>query len=786
MSPDQLRHIADVLESVVSRQAAGRSSYLADLARSDPGLARLVAAQLEDLEATVHSPRPSTSGGAPPPAAGDGDLPTWIGGYRVLERLGTGGMGAVYLAERRDEDFERRVAIKVMRAGFDLPEARRRFVSERQILADFDHPRIARLYDGGTTADGRPYLVMEHVDGRPIDRYCDEEGLGVRDRVRLMLEVCSAVRYAHSRLVVHRDLKPSNILVTRDGGVKLLDFGIAKLLDPASFALTVHATRDGRAPMTPHYASPEQVRGESITTAADVYSLGVVLYRLLAGRLPFRFESQRPLAILDTLERRDPTRPSAAVAAALDGRGGATGAGVTRPDVARPDDPAAPDPAEVPGAAGIAECMGIEGRDLVRQLRGDLDNVVLTALHRDPGRRYATVEQLGDDLERHLEGRPVRARQDSFFYRVGKFVGRHRWPTALIAVVVLSLLGVAGFAARQASVVAHERNLALHAKERAERSRAEAERARLAEAEVVDFMVELYRGVDADLRGEVPLTPRDLLDRGVARVEAELGARPQVQLRLVLVLARSYWSLGHFDAARDLFEDALGRLSQPDADFAPDLRVRALMGLGQVAVRQHALDEAETLFTEARRLLNRPGSGRADGAGEGEERAIAVANALASLHSLRGDPATAAAELRGVIERYGPPASLAGPPGATSAPGGRLVGSYINLCAVLSTSGAFTEALDACRVGVEGARAMPEEPPNLAAAIDNYAGALAHTRRLDEAREHFREALEIRRTELGEDHADTAHSFSNLGVVHYELGDFSRASALFARAADGL
>ncbi|MEM8996803.1 MAG: serine/threonine-protein kinase [Acidobacteriota bacterium] len=249
---------------MVSLQTAGRSSYLDALARSDPGLARLVEAQLEDLEATELCPRRRPSAGVP--AEVGGGLPTSIGGYRVIERLGTGGMGAVYLAERRDADFERRVAIKVMRAGFDVPEARRRFVSERQILASFDHPRIARLYDGGTTEDGRPYLVMEHVDGRPIDRYCDEEGLGVRDRVRLMLDVCSAVRYAHSRLVVHRDLKPSNILVTRDGGVKLLDFGIAKLLDPASFAVTAHATRDGRAPMTPHYASPEQVRGEAITT----------------------------------------------------------------------------------------------------------------------------------------------------------------------------------------------------------------------------------------------------------------------------------------------------------------------------------------------------------------------------------------------------------------------------------------------------------------------------------------------------------------------------------------
>ncbi|MEO1085952.1 MAG: serine/threonine-protein kinase, partial [Acidobacteriota bacterium] len=406
MSPEKLRHIADVLESVVSLQATGRATYLDALAESDPGLARLVAAQLEDLEATELSPRLPPAG-----ASSDrpGGLPGWIGGYRVLERLGTGGMGTVYLAERRDADFERRVAIKVMRTGFDVPEARRRFVSERQILASFDHPRIARLYDGGTTEDGRPYLVMEHVDGRPIDRYCDEEGLGVRDRVRLMLDVCSAVRYAHSRLVVHRDLKPSNILVTREGGVKLLDFGIAKLLDPASFKVTVHATRDGRAPMTPHYASPEQVRGEAITTAADVYSLGVVLYRLLAGRLPFRFENQRPLAILETLESQDPTRPSLAIGEATgdDASGEASTESVDA--AARPaTDGAAPDrPASGPGATRIAERMGADVRDLQRQLRGDLDKVVLTALHRDSNRRYATVEQLRDDLERHLEGRPV-------------------------------------------------------------------------------------------------------------------------------------------------------------------------------------------------------------------------------------------------------------------------------------------------------------------------------------------------------------------------------------------
>ncbi|MEM1181075.1 MAG: serine/threonine-protein kinase [Acidobacteriota bacterium] len=745
--------MADVLESVVSRQTAGGPPDLDDLARSDPGLARLIAAEIEEAEATEYSPRPQLTGRHL-------GMPEWIDGYRVLERLGTGGMGSVYLAERRDADFERRVAIKVLRAGFDVPETRSRFVSERQILADFDHPHIARLFDGGTLGDGRPYLVMEYVDGRPIDRYCDDEGLGVRGRVQLMLDVCSAVRYAHSRLVVHRDLKPSNILVTGDGTVKLLDFGIAKLLDPASFPVTVHATRDGKAPMTPHYASPEQIRGEPVTTGADVYSLGVVLYRLLSGRLPFRFDNSTPVAMLAALERFEPTRPSSAVEAT--GRAKSKGEAASARDRRRP--------LFVDGSPGrIAESVGVDPREWQRQLRGDLDNVVLNALHRDPNRRYATVGQLRDDLERHLEGRPVRARQDSYFYRLGKFIGRHRWPTALLAVLALALVAFAGFASRQASLVARERNAAVEAMARAERSRVETERARLAEAEVVDFMVELYRSADADLRGDALPTPKDLLDRGAARVEAELGARPQVQLRLMLVLARSYWTLGHYGPARELYEASLARLDDPDADFPLDLHLQALQGLAQVAFKQNALDESERLFTEVQRLL---GESSADDL----ERRITAANGLASIHSLRGDPSTAAAKLRAVIELYGD--------GET--PAGRLVDSHINLCAVLSSAGEMTQALEICRLGVEGAKQAPGVGPSLAAALDNYAGALTHMRRHDEALLHFKEALDIRRAELGEGHADTAHSYSNLGVVEYELGDFSRASALFARAADGL
>ena len=324
-----------------------------------------------------------------------------IGHYRVLREIGRGGMGAVYLAERADRQYEKQVAIKLIKRGMDTDSVLRHFWNERQILAGFDHPNIARLFDGGMTEDGLPYFVMEFVEGVPITKYCEERALPISDRLQLFREVCAAVSYAHRHLVIHRDIKPSNILLTNEGVPKLLDFGIAKILQAEGEAATI-ATATGFGVMTPEYASPEQLAGRAVTTASDVYSLGMVLYELLTGRHPYRLESRSPHEIARAITEQEPTKPSTAIAK--------------------------------------AENSKFEIRNS-KFLKGDLDNITLMALRKEPERRYQSVEQFSEDIRRHLEALPVRAGKDTLSYRAAKFVSRNRALTASAALVVVSLVG---------------------------------------------------------------------------------------------------------------------------------------------------------------------------------------------------------------------------------------------------------------------------------------------------------------------------------------------------------
>jgi len=333
---------------------------------------------------------------------------TRIGPYRLLEEIGRGGMGTVYLAERIDA-YHRRVALKLVKRGMDSDEILRRFRYERQILAGLEHPHIARLYDGGLSDDGRPYLAMEYVDGRPIDQYCDAATLDIDARLRLFASVCEAVQYAHQNLVVHRDLKPSNVLITAAGQVKLLDFGIAKLLDEEAAGVSAPVTRTGLRVMTPAYAAPEQVRGEAITTATHVYALGVVLYKLLTGQRPYEDVEENAQAAERAVLEQEPVRPSTAITKATE--------------------------TLTPERASAARATSVER--LQRRLQGDLDVMVLKALRKEPERRYASAAAFAEDIRRHLDGLPVTARPDTRSYRVRKFVRRHRFGVGTAAVFAL-------------------------------------------------------------------------------------------------------------------------------------------------------------------------------------------------------------------------------------------------------------------------------------------------------------------------------------------------------------
>ena len=344
-----------------------------------------------------------------------------IGPYQVIAKIGQGGMGIVYRAMRVDDHYFKQVAIKVVRTGLGTDHHLRRFKNERQIMASLDHPNIARLLDGGT-AKGSPYFVMEYIEGKRIDEFCDSRKLSTDARIKLFLDVCSAVQYAHQNLIVHRDLKPGNILITSDGTPKLLDFGIAKLLEPEMFLQTAELTMSQMRPMTPEFASPEQFLGQPVTTISDVYSLGVLLYRLLTGHSPYRVEGKPLHELARAISETEPVRPSLAI----DRTSEETGA----------DGQLVKITPELVSQTRDAHLEGLRNR-----LAGDLDNILLKALRKEPARRYASVEQLADDLRRHLEGLPVLARKDTIRYRTTKFVKRHKVGVAATVVVALSLVG---------------------------------------------------------------------------------------------------------------------------------------------------------------------------------------------------------------------------------------------------------------------------------------------------------------------------------------------------------
>jgi non-specific serine/threonine protein kinase/serine/threonine-protein kinase len=443
MTPSDWQRVKEAFQTMLGLASEERANFLKSFKKTEPHL-------FDELESLLHHHDEPQSFLEDPDLLTthllqEEDLNLWlnreIGPYRVISKLGQGGMGSVYRAIRVDDHYLKNVAIKVVRTGFATKPYLRRFKSERQILASLNHPNIAHLLDGGTTEEGLPYLVMEFIEGKPIDDYCDQHNLHTSQRLRLFLRVCAAVEYAHQNLVIHRDLKPANILVTNDGTPKLLDFGIAKLLDPELYFQTAEADGTMARAMTPEYASPEQVRGDPITTASDVYSLGVVLYRLLTGHPPYVLSGANPIGWAQTILETEPTRPSEVI---------------DRPaEINEPDGRARQVTPEE-----IAHSRDGRPAALRRRLRGDLDNIVLMALRKDPARRYGSVEQLANDIRRALDGQPILARPDTIFYRTGKFAKRHRIPLAAVALILISLTIGIVVAVRQARIAEIQRMLA--------------------------------------------------------------------------------------------------------------------------------------------------------------------------------------------------------------------------------------------------------------------------------------------------------------------------------------
>lgn len=642
-----------------------------------------------------------------------------IGPYRVLGLLGRGGMGEVLLAERADGEFEQRVALKLLPAERLAEDNVRRLRHERQILARLRHPHIATFHDGGVTEDGMPYFAMELVEGEPITVYCDARRLGIEARLALFDPVCKAVRYAHRNLIVHRDIKPDNVLVTADGVVKLLDFGIAKLLDDAESTLSEQRF------LTPGFAAPEQLRGEPTSTAADVYALGVLLYELLCGRRPHGRQTD-PAAMLRAVLEDTPLPPSRALVAS---------------DLA------------------AASARGSTPAALQRRLQGDLDTIVARALAKDPTERYPSVEALRLDLIRHLASEPVSARPSTRSYRLRKFVARHRIGVTLTSFIVMATLSGAlwiGLLYARA-----ERNL----------SRAlAAELASAREAEtlrrVTDFLSELFEEASPEVSRGRDVTARELLDAGAARIERELTGEPEVRASLQLIMSSSYRWLGHYDEAQRMVDSAV---ADRRARFGPESPeyAEALTELAGLQSDRGELEPAEAAAREAIRLL----------AAQRGPASVAVAEPTSVLGAVliqQGRFAAAESAMAKVLAIHA--ANPRPDPEWIAA-------ATNDLGAVHSQLGRLDEAAQLFTRAVASHHAAGDSThPSLATYLTNLGDVRLRQNRLEEAEALMRQGLQVAEAAFDPSNVDLADRHNALGQLYSRLGRHDEAEAHFLRA----
>jgi serine/threonine protein kinase/tetratricopeptide (TPR) repeat protein len=767
ISPDRWRTLSPYLDQALEIEAAEQAAWLATIAARDPALADDLRSILAGhkavhdsgfLEGVVVDPRltfvPSLAGQV-------------LGSYRLISPIGQGGSGNVWLAERCDGRFQGRAAVKLLNIALVERGGEARFKREGTILAGLRHPHIAHLVDAGISQTGQPYLVLEHVDGQPIDRYCESAAVSVEGRVRLFLDVLDAVAYAHASLVVHRDIKPANVLVSKEGGVKLLDFGIAKLIERdaprrSNAGESSAFARDGGSALTPQYAAPEQLSGGEITTATDIYGLGVLLYVLLSGRHPAGDGADTPAKLLRAIVEMEAPKLSDAV-----------GSGAAPERVAR----------------HAAECATTPAK-LRRALAGDLEAIVGKALRKNPAERYASVDAFADDLRRHLQHEPVVARQQTFSYRTARFIRRHPGSVSATAAAVLLVAGLTGvYTGRLA----------------AQRNRAQREAAKA--IKVSELMMGLLTTADPyTIRGAEgqPTTVRAVLDAGAAQVRKELAAEPELQIEMLTTMGWTYRRLAAFDKAQQLLDEALARGRQvfgtEHVQVAQTLNYLGVVladkgdyrGAGQrleealamrrrllgpqhphVAVtlaelgrvyQDHGLNQrAEPLHREAldirRKML---------GAAH-RETAVSESD-LASVLRFNGDLAAAEALLR---QSYDTNVKTRGAEHPNTA------AALHDLALITAMRGDAAAAEPLLRRALAMQRqAFGNNHPVVAATLNSLSRVLLEQRRYDDAAAAESEAAAIATSSLGPDHQLFAIYTINLAAVHVAAGEPAAAEPL--------
>ena len=746
----QWARLEKLFYAAIDMDPAQRSAFFDEQCSEDMVLRHDVESLLQSSEKTLeflHEPIRQLSEALAPETKRAGER---IGAYQLLQPLGEGGMGRIYLAARADELYRQKVAVKLMQTSFKpTPSMLLRFSAERQILANLNHPNISRLLDGGITADGSPYLVMEYVDGVPIDKYCRQNGLSLKQRLKLFCTVCAAVECAHKNLVVHRDIKPGNILVTGEGVPKLLDFGIAKLLDPESreAALTQTAERV----LTPEYASPEQIRGDFVTTCTDVYGLGVLLYELLAGSRPFHLQTKSPLEAMRVICEESPEPPSKRIA---------VGTG------------------------------SLHSKETLR-INEELDNIVLMAMRKEPERRYVSPAALSRDVQALLDGYPVQARPDTWSYRSRKFVLRHK--------IAVTAAAVAFFA-----LIAFSVGMSVLAR-RANRARVAAEQQQLTAKREAQFLASIFNAATPEQAKGQDLTARQLLDQGVRRVDTELASQPEVQATMLDNLGHAYDRLGLYEQARPLLERAYEFRKHNLSAGSPDL-AQSAQDLGNVYRLEGEYEKAETLFRQALAihektpgdhsellsdsltslgeclfLENRDAEAEATLrralALEGNREDVlagATRDYLARVVKRKGDLNEAVQLLRDAVRIDRQTEGPASPDYAISLH--NLASAQMDLGDLLGGETTEREALKIRR------RISGNDHPELAYPLNNLGWVLLAKGDWKGAEPLLAEALAIRRKALGDKHPLTAASLNNWGRVLQAKRDYASAEKVFMQA----
>jgi serine/threonine-protein kinase len=687
-----------------------------------------------------------------------------IGPYQIIKEIGSGGMGAVYLAKRVDGQFEQQVALKLIKPGMHSGDIINRFGHERQILAQLQHPNIASLLDGGMSDDGMPYFSMEYVSGMPIDTYCDHHNLSIEQRIKLFITVCQTVQYAHNNLIIHRDLKPGNIFITDNGTVKLLDFGIAKVFSEEQDVSGL--TRTGTYAMTPEYSAPEQIRHHRVTTATDVYTLGLILYELLTGNRPYNFKSSSLLDIERIITDTKPDRPSSLIKK------------IQNNSYSEKDD----------SLKTIGRYRQLSPDRLRKKLIGDLDNICMLALNKEPERRYGSANQFGSDLERYLKGLPVRARKESVSYRMQKFVRRHRWGVLTSTFVTLALIAVVTYYTTQLS-------------DQRDRAVAEAEKAKA----VSSFLENLFKVADPSQSKGSTITAREILDRGAQRIEGELGEQPEIQATMFDVIGTVYYGLGLFEEALPLFDKSLLLRDSLFEGDHPDI-ASSMNSLGYLYCEMGDYIRADSLLNIAL-LINQKHLPPND------PNFAKVYGGLAWIWNLRGDYNKADSLYRKAIniqiKNNNPEVGI----------------NYNNLALLMHEMNRYEEAdlyfkksleilqeaygdihpevattlynygqlkrdMDQIDEAIDIHRRVlkldillyGEEHPNVAYSLNGLASVLDKTGKTAEAEKLYHQALDLRRKLLGNEHPDVAYSLNNLGRIIIKRKAYKKAENLFFEA----